>query len=296
MTRTRTGSSDPACESCGRLPHPRKARLALVKLFAVFPIEFALHGVVLWMHPPFLVGVSLLALSTTLLVIWVVEPAAMRLLRSWLHAPALRSHERLLSSAVLWRVRAVVEDRPGDLERLASELAHLGVNILSVHVHPLERGALDELVLATPGSLTVDTLVGAVRDAGGHDVQAWPTTALSLADGQARALGLAARVVTDPDELPWAVAELLGARLCDPSAYDDREAPTPAPETPLVLPTRRAGTIVVQRPGEPFTPAERARAQALADLSVLPTAPGRTSHRQPEHALRPTAPAEGAHP
>jgi hypothetical protein len=168
VTLTRAHGTELACDSCGRLPHPHKARLTLVKLLAVSPLELALHAAVLAVHPPLVVSVALLALSSTLLVIWVVEPAAMRLLRTWLHAPAVRSRNRLLASPSLWRLRAVVPDRPGALERLAAELARL-----DVHVHPLERGALDELVVAAPTSLTTDALVAAVRGARAHDVQVW---------------------------------------------------------------------------------------------------------------------------
>ncbi|WP_222269540.1 hypothetical protein [Modestobacter marinus] len=153
-----------------------------MKLLAVSPLELALHAAVLWFHLLLVLSVALLALSTTLLVIWVVEPAAMRLLQSWLHAPAVRSRDRLLTSPALWRLRSVVTDRPGDLERLAAELAHLDVNVLGVHVHPLERGALDELVVAAPASLTADALVAAVRGSarttcrsGPRPPMRWPT-------------------------------------------------------------------------------------------------------------------------
>jgi hypothetical protein len=56
---------------CGRLPHPRKLRLALAKLTAVFPIELLLHALVIYFHMSFALTVTLLAVTTTVLVIWV---------------------------------------------------------------------------------------------------------------------------------------------------------------------------------------------------------------------------------
>src|SRR5450759_341247 len=94
------GTSGLACEVCGRLPHPRKLRLTLAKLTAVFPVELFLHA---------------LAITTTVLVIWVVEPSAIRLLTRWLHAPAVHAQERLHEAESLWRIRVTLEDEPGSL-------------------------------------------------------------------------------------------------------------------------------------------------------------------------------------
>ncbi|PPJ20169.1 hypothetical protein C5E44_00050 [Nocardia nova] len=79
---------------CGRLPHPRRVRLAVAKLTAILPVEFTLHALVLHHHLPTAVAVSVLAVTTTVLVIWLIEPSAMRLLAPWMHAPALRSRDR----------------------------------------------------------------------------------------------------------------------------------------------------------------------------------------------------------
>ena len=71
----------------------------------------------------------------------------------------------------------------------------------------------DELVVATADDVTAQDLLDAATAAGGLDTVIWPTTALALADGQTKALSLSVRVAADPSELPWAVAELLGAEL-----------------------------------------------------------------------------------
>ena len=71
------------------------------------------------------------------------------------------------------------------------------------------------------------------------------------------------RVAAAPAELPLAVAELLHAQIVPPSggwsASDDG--------TRLKIPTAWQGPITFSRPGEPFTPAESARAHRLAELA-----------------------------
>ncbi|MFD6395171.1 amino acid-binding protein [Nocardia sp. NPDC060249] len=254
-----------ACEVCGRLPHPGRTRLTLAKLAAVFPVELALHALVVHLHPPYLLTVALLTVTTTILVIWVVEPSAMRMLGGWLHSPELRHRDRIDSAPALWRIRVRLADRPGALETLAKHLAHRDANILTVHVHQLEDAVLDELVVAAPAEVTAHAITSAAEHAGGSGVRVWPATVLSLIDGQTKALAIAARIVGDPDELPLAVAELLGARYLAPGTPQVTE---PGEGTLLELDRddRRWGFV---RPDEPFTPAEIARAHRLADLAAL---------------------------
>lgn len=261
-----------ACEICGRLPHPRRLRLTLAKLAAVFPVELALHAGVLALHPPYFVTVCVLAIVTTALVIWVVEPSTMRLLRGWLHAPGHHHrreiHDWLDRAPSLWRIRVTLDDRTGELERLTHALAELDANILGLHLHPLGDGVRDELVVSTPDSIKAEELRAAVTAAGGKQLHLQPTTALTLVDGQTKALSQAVQVVADPAELPHAVAELLGARLVtDPRAIaggllaNDR--------TVLKIPSPWSGLFVFVRPGEPFTPAESARANRLAQVAEV---------------------------
>lgn len=63
-------------------------RMTTVELAAALPLELALHALVLLAHPPYLISAVALAISSTTLAIWVVEPAVMRALGAWLHAPA----------------------------------------------------------------------------------------------------------------------------------------------------------------------------------------------------------------
>jgi hypothetical protein len=253
-----------ACDVCGRLPHPRRLRLTVAKLLAIFPVEFALHAIVLALHPSYLMGVSVLVVVTTALAIWVIEPSTMRLLRSWLHAPRTRPAAGL---GALWRIRVTLDDRTGALERLTHHLTDLDANILGLHIHPLDDGVRDELVISTPDPIDADSLLTAIEAAGGRDAHAWPTTTLALVDGQTKALSLSARVVGDPGELPHAVAELLGARLV--TDHVTLAAPLPADGTVLKIPSPWTGLFAFTRAGEPFTPAESARAHRLAELAEL---------------------------
>lgn len=270
-TLTNAVTGGLTCEACGRLPPPRRFRLTSVKLATVFPVELVLHAVVIYFHLPYVITVALLAVAATVLVIWVVEPSAMRALRTWLHAPALQAQNRLGSAGELWRIRVTVDDRPGALETVTHSLTELGVNILGLHVHPLERGARDELVVAAPENVDADDLLGAVDIGGGSGGRAWRTTALALVDGQTKALGLAVRVSQDPAELPLAVAELLDAQVVTGDGAEEHGVGT----TTLRLPTPRGGLAVLSRSDEAFTPAETARAHRLAELAEIVEQTGR---------------------
>lgn len=236
----------------------------MATIAAMLPIELLVHALVLEAHLPFAAKALVLTLTATTLAVWVAEPSAARLLRRWLHAPALRHRKRLAAAPALWRARTVLRDQPGALQRITRALARLDTNILSIHVHPVPGGVLDEFVLSAPGRVGERELLGALLDGGGRTPHVWPTTALAMADGQTRALSLAARIAAAPDELPLAVAELLHARIVPPS---DGGSKGPDDGTRLKIPTAWEGPITFSRPGEPFTPAESARAHRLAELA-----------------------------
>ncbi|WP_050057208.1 ACT domain-containing protein [Pseudarthrobacter siccitolerans] len=267
-----TPAAELSCEVCGMMPEPPKARLTLANVAVMLPIELLVHALVVETHLPYVAKVLVLTLTATVLVIWVAEPSAARILRGWLHAPALRHRRKLGAAAALWRARTVLRDEPGSLQRLTRALARTGTNILSIHVHPVAGGVLDEFVLSAPGHLGERELLDALEDGGGTCTHVWPTTALAMADGQTKALSLAARIADAPDELPLAVAELLQARILTPAeaALEKHDA-----GTVLKIPTAWHGPITFVRPGEPFTPAESARAHRLAELAeILAHRPG----------------------
>lgn len=266
------------CDACGQLPEPTKARLTLANVAVMLPIELLVHALVVGTHLPYLAKVLLLTVTATVLVIWVAEPSAAKVLRGWLYAPALRHRRRLSSAPALWRARIQLADRPGSLQRVTAALAKVDANILSIHVHPVPDGVLDEFVLSTPGNVGERALLAALQQGGGTDPQVWPTTSLAMADGQTRALSLAARIADAPKELPLAVAELLRARILAPAEarQDKYDA-----GTRLKIPTAWHGPITFARDDEPFTPAESARAHRLAELAEIlahrdaPTPPSR---------------------
>ncbi|GAA1788066.1 hypothetical protein GCM10009712_39460 [Pseudarthrobacter sulfonivorans] len=265
-TASNPAASDLSCEVCGLMPEPTKTRLTVANVAVMLPIELLVHALVVETHLPYVAKVLVLTLTATVLVIWVAEPSAARVLRGWLHAPALRHRKKLGSAAALWRARTVLQDQPGALQKVTRALARLDTNILSIHVHPVAGGVLDEFVLSAPGDLGERQLLEALDDAGGSRSHVWPTTALAMADGQTRALSLAARVADAPGELPLAVAELLRARILTPA---EAAVETPDAGTVLKVPTAWHGPITFARPGEPFTPAESARAHRLAELAEI---------------------------
>lgn len=267
-------AAELSCEVCGLMPEPTKARLTMANVAVMLPIELLVHALVVGTELPYLAKVLVLTVTATVLVIWVAEPSASKILRGWLHAPALRLRRKLGTAPALWRARTVLRDEPGSLQRVTRALARTGTNILSIHVHPVPGGVLDEFVLASPGGIGERELLDALLDAGGSAPQVWPTTTLAMADGQTRALSLAARIADAPDELPLAVAELLRARILTPADEPVAHAADDA-GTRLKIPTAWHGPITFVRPGEPFTPAESARAHRLAELAEI------LAHRSP---------------
>jgi hypothetical protein len=275
-------TSELSCEVCGQMPEPTKARRTLANIAVMLPIELLVHAAVVETHLPYIAKVLVLTLTATILVIWVAEPSAARMLRRWLHAPALRHRSRLVAAPALWRARTVVRDRPGSLQTITQELGRLDTNILSIHVHQVASGVLDEFVLSAPAGLGEGQLLRALRDGGGAEPHVWPTTALAMADGQTGALSLAARIAANTEELPLAVAELLRARIGAEQTADTAEARTAQAMdgTTLRIPTAWHGPITFSRPGEPFTPAESARAHRLAELAeTLAHRPAPSPHR-----------------
>ncbi|XAS67334.1 amino acid-binding protein [Micrococcaceae bacterium Sec5.7] len=267
---TLPATAELSCEVCGQMPEPTKTRLTLANIAVMLPIELLVHAMVVETHLPYLAKVLVLTLTATILVIWVAEPSAARMLRSWLHAPALRHRRRLGTAPALWRARTVLRDLPGSLQKITQSLARLDTNILSIHVHPVAGGVMDEFVLSAPGNVSERGLLDALALAGGLETHVWPTTALAMADGQTKALSLAARIAGRPDELPLAVAELLSARIVPAADTDAVETPgMDDAGTRLKIPTAWHGPITFSRPGEPFTPAESARAHRLAELAEI---------------------------
>jgi GNAT superfamily N-acetyltransferase len=167
----------------------------------------------------------------------------------------------------LWRIRATVDDRPGYLAVLTASLALRGVNILTVQVHTTEVGALDDFLVDAPEALTAADLIAAVERGRGRDCWVARSEARGLVDQPTRALGLASRLVSDPDALGEVLRALLGADAVTWRPAPGRGRPQPGLET-MRLPDPAGGSFEVLRAAPDFTPAEYARAQALVDLAA----------------------------
>lgn len=177
---------------------------------------------------------------------------------------------------MLWRVRANLPNRPGALASLASECARAGVNIDGVQVFPGVDEVTDELVLRTADDATAADLVALVERAGCDSVVALPCTEAALVDQPTRYVRAAKEILDQPHAFPDLVAHL----------FDADTAPTGGPEDVLELTVGNA-TVQVRR-ATPFTPTERERGFALADLvsDVLgrqgPPVPPPTGDVEPE--------------
>ncbi|MEU8298502.1 GNAT family N-acetyltransferase [Micromonospora sp. NPDC048909] len=167
----------------------------------------------------------------------------------------------------LWRIRATVDDRPGYLSVLTASLALRGVNILAVQVHTTERGAVDDFLVDAPDALGEAELVAAVERGRGRDCWVARSEARGLADQPTRVLGLANRLVRDPDATGEVLRALLGADTV--TWRPDEAAPTAGiTDTTMRLPDPGGGTFTLRRAAPEFTPAEYARAQALVELAA----------------------------
>lgn len=201
----------------------------------------------------------------------------------------------------VWRIRTEVRDRPGELAAVARALAERDGNILGLSVQIGAAGVVDEFLVAAPGPIA--PLVEDVGRAGGRRCEAIPSRPGELIDETTRALLLAARVRSDPAELPAALRELLRADdttwtrpsedepLADASHHEALDLPTTEAPTAearaaeaqaaggeaqgaagggtLVVAVGPLRSVRVRRAGWPFTLTEAARADALA-RSALP--------------------------
>ncbi|MET8254155.1 GNAT family N-acetyltransferase [Micromonospora sp. NPDC005197] len=170
----------------------------------------------------------------------------------------------------LWRIRATVDDRPGYLSVLTASLALRGVNILTVQVQPTEQGAVDDFLVDAPDALDEAELVAAVERGRGRDCWVARSEARGLADQPTRVLGLANRLVRDPDAAGEALRTLLGADSVSwrpASTGVDRGSTA----TTMLLADPAGGSFALRRAAPAFTPAEYARAQALVEVAATVT-------------------------
>lgn len=175
----------------------------------------------------------------------------------------------------LWRLRAIVDDRPGFLALLTASLALQSVNILSVQVHTTESGALDEFMIDAPDKLVAADILEAVRRGRGRDPWLCRADARGLVDEPTRVLGLAARVAAAPErELEPALQALLGDCEIIWRGHPAVGPAVPSPRRPggahvMVLADPIGGSLLIRRAEPAFTPAEYARAHAFVRLASV---------------------------
>jgi GNAT superfamily N-acetyltransferase len=137
------------------------------------------------------------------------------------------------------------------------------VNILAVQVHTTEAGAVDDFLIDAPDGLAEGDLLAAIEKGRGRDAWVGPADAHGLVDPPTQALGHAGRVAAAPEGLGEALAALLG---CDVTWRPVRQPHRFSP-TELAVADPYGGTLSLTRETPVFTPAEFARAQALAEIA-----------------------------
>jgi hypothetical protein len=258
--------ADLQCESCGQLPEPPRLRFALAGVATVLPIEFLANLFVVRAGLPDMAKVIFVAVSTTILVLWVTEPSVRRLLREWLHGASIRHRRMLHASPSLWRVRVTLPDRSGSLKKITRALSQIDVNIMNMEIHQEPGGRVtDELILGATEETDRATLTSALYSAGALHVSVSRTTPVSVSDPVTRSLGLASKLVQDPTDLPAVLAEMLSAEVLDPllaSTGDYRDD-----LTIMKVPFLGRTVVTLSRPHEPFTAVESGRAHRLAEIA-----------------------------
>ena len=154
----------------------------------------------------------------------------------------------------LMRLRTTLPDRPGTLAALSGRLAARDINILAVQIHPCERGAVDELLVAVPRAQGPAAVLAAVTAGGGEATEVTRADVHDLVDPATRALTLAAGAASVED----AVRGLLGAELTVGPAYPGRHTAR--------LHGPGGAPLHLTRSSPAFTPTEISRAQAMVDL------------------------------
>jgi hypothetical protein len=164
----------------------------------------------------------------------------------------------------LWRIRALVHDRPGSLAAVCERLAAVGANIVGLQVHPLADGVLDEFLVDVPPEITGEALATAVAAAGAKVPHVDRAARDDLTDAPARVLTLAARLAVGDAGLPAALHDLFGQ--CTVAWEPQESAEASCVGTLMTMADPAGGTLLLRREELDFTPTEFARARALVGL------------------------------
>ncbi len=165
-----------------------------------------------------------------------------------------------LPETSLHKLRAQLPDEPGALARLSESVAGIGGNILSLTVHGYDSSSVvDELYVVASPAVDSGQLADAVAASTGGPVHATPADPHDLVDAPTRALELALQAQEHPDGVAQALRALMHA-----DRVHETSRPPDADEHQLTLASPTGpGWLVVIRRWAPFTPTERARAEAF---------------------------------
>ncbi|WP_017976317.1 GNAT family N-acetyltransferase [Actinopolyspora halophila] len=166
----------------------------------------------------------------------------------------------------LWRVRASVDDTPGNLAALTGQLALLDADIRTMQVHPVSDAAVDELLIHLPSGTEHDELVAAVARAGAGRITAERTDPHELDDVPTRALRLAGDLVGGAVEPTRALRALLGEVSLRRGQSPETDGDELDGSTMRLL-HPSGGVLTLHRTAGEFTPAEFARARSMLRLA-----------------------------
>lgn len=158
---------------------------------------------------------------------------------------------------MLWRVRTTLIDRPGILAEIAQACGLAKVNIVGLQVFPTSPRVTDEFVVSAPDGWTDLQIAGLFEEAGGAQVAATRVSDAAIADATTRYLSGVHQVLEEGRDVQAVLAELLETEPPDVADYVGHDL--------LDLVRRDGSTVRISR-AVPFTPIERARAQALLSL------------------------------
>jgi GNAT superfamily N-acetyltransferase len=158
---------------------------------------------------------------------------------------------------MMWRVRTTLADRPGILAEIAAACGRRGVNIMSMQVFVTSPQVIDEFVVAAPEGVDDVAVADLFAAAGGAEVSVTRVDHDAAADATTRYLTGVHQVVEDGRDVEEVLKELLAVAPPDVADYAGHDV--------LDL-NRRNGSVLRISRAVPFTPVERARAQALLSL------------------------------
>ncbi|MCW2789772.1 MAG: hypothetical protein JWP56_2075 [Aeromicrobium sp.] len=158
---------------------------------------------------------------------------------------------------MLWRVRTTLVDRPGILAEIALACGRSEVNIVAMQVLATGPQVTDVFVVDVPEGRTDLAVAELFEAAGGSQVTVTRVDDGATVDSPTRWLDGARAVLDGDSDVETALVGLLDTEPPDVADYTGHDV--------LTL-TRPDGTELQVSRAIPFTPVERARAQALVTL------------------------------